>query len=120
MSKRTLVLGASTKSYRYSNMAAHELLRHGNEVVLIGNREGEIENVPIFKTWPETLDVHTITVYLSAKNQIPYYEPILKSGAKRIIFNPGAENDELASLAVKEGIKVENACTLVLLSTEQY
>ncbi len=120
MNKRTLILGASTKAHRYSNMAARELLRHGHDILLIGNREGEINNVPIVKSWPQMLDVHTITMYLSARNQKMYSDQILKSGAERIIFNPGAENDELASLAVNEGIAVENACTLVLLATQQY
>jgi hypothetical protein len=39
---------------------------------------------------------------------------------KRIIFNPGTENDELMSLASKQGIICQEACTLVLLSTGQY
>jgi predicted CoA-binding protein len=120
MNKTTLVLGASTKTHRYSNMAARELLRNGNDVVLIGNREGEINNIPILKSWPEVLDIHSITMYLSARNQKAHYEEILKSGAERIIFNPGAENHELAGLAVNQGIAVENACTLVLLATQQY
>jgi hypothetical protein len=39
---------------------------------------------------------------------------------KRIIFNPGAENDELASMAAKKGIQPVEACTLVMLATNQY
>jgi hypothetical protein len=39
---------------------------------------------------------------------------------KRIIFNPGTENDELAKMAKDKGIQPVEACTLVLLSTGQY
>jgi hypothetical protein len=52
--------------------------------------------------------------------QQAYYEYILSLKPKRIIFNPGTENDELENLATKQGIEVLEACTLVLLSTAQY
>jgi predicted CoA-binding protein len=118
--KRTLVLGASPKPHRYSNMAANSLIKHGHEVVLIGFREAEMNGVPIQKEWPENLLVDTITLYLSAANQRPYYEKIVGSGALRVIFNPGTENPELEKLAKDAGFEVEIACTLVLLGTGQY
>ena len=104
MNKATLVLGASKKPHRYSNLAARQLQDHKNDVILIGNREGKINDMPILTVWPDDKDVHTITMYLSAKNQLPYYDHILNSGAERIIFNPGAENAELAKIAVEKGI----------------
>jgi hypothetical protein len=39
---------------------------------------------------------------------------------ERIIFNPGAENPELEALADQAGIKVLEACTLVMLNTRQF
>jgi hypothetical protein len=39
---------------------------------------------------------------------------------KRIIFNPGTENSELIAIAQTNGIETEIACTLVLLSINQY
>jgi hypothetical protein len=33
----------------------------------------------------------------------------------RIIFNPGAENQELESIAKEKGIEVVRNCTLILL-----
>ena len=39
---------------------------------------------------------------------------------KRIIFNPGTENPELFKLLKEHDIDFEVACTLVLLSTDQY
>ena len=50
-----------------------------------------------------------------------YYDYILNViKPKRIIFNPGTENDELIALAQKNGIETEVACTLVLLSLNSY
>jgi predicted CoA-binding protein len=120
MNKPTLVLGASPTPHRYSNLATRELLRHGHDVMLIGKRRGEIIGIPIGTTWVNGQMIDTITMYLSAQNQVMYYDDILSSRAKRIIFNPGAENKELANLVMRKGIKAEDACTLVLLATNQY
>jgi hypothetical protein len=59
-------------------------------------------------------------MYLRAKNQLHYYDSILKSNPRRIIFNPGAENNELSNLAQKKGIEVVEGCTLVMLTLNQY
>jgi hypothetical protein len=45
---------------------------------------------------------------------------VIKTKPKRIIFNPGSENEELEKLAKENGIETIEACTLVLLSTNQY
>ncbi len=118
--KITLVLGASKWPHRYSYLAAEKLLKNDYEIVLVGKSESEIFNHKIVTKWPKNINIDTITVYLSAQNQTGYYDNILNSGARRIIFNPGAENAELARLAKDKGIFTEEACTLVLLSTEQY
>lgn len=114
------MLGASPKPDRYSNMAAYSLLQHNQPVLLVGMRKAVIADATIETEWPENESIDTITLYLSAKNQLPYYNKILGSGARRLIFNPGTENQELAQLAQDAGIHVEIACTLVLLGTNQY
>ena len=82
-------------------------------------RNRPFHGVPITKTFPIT-GLDTITIYLGKKNQLAYYEPILSSNARRIIFNPGAENNELATLASKKGIEIVEGCTLVMLTLKQY
>ena len=47
MSKKTLVLGASLKSIRYSNIAINMLLDYQHEVLAIGLRKGNIRGVEI-------------------------------------------------------------------------
>lgn len=118
--KKTLVLGASTNPARYSNMAINNLRRKGYEVAAIGNRDGRVDDVDITKEHVPVPGVDTITMYLNANNQKQYYDYILEQRPKRIIFNPGAENPELAKLANENGISTKNACTLVMLNTGQY
>ena len=119
-SKKTLVLGASDNPSRYSYLAVNRLRSHGHPVVAIGKKNVMVADVPIEKEKKDWKDVDTVTLYLNPIHQQQYYDYILSLKPKRIIFNPGAENDELADLALKNGIKPIEACTLVLLSTNQY
>jgi len=119
-SKKTLVLGASDNPSRYSYLAVNRLRSHGHPVVAIGKKNAMVADVLLEKQKKEWNDVHTVTLYLNPTHQQQYYDYILSLKPKRIIFNPGAENDELADLAIKNGITPIEACTLVLLSTNQY
>lgn len=116
----TLVLGASEDTSRYSNKAIQLLRKHGHEVYAVGARNGSAWGLPIHDQWQEGIRPETITLYLRPELQKPYYDQMLNSGAQRIIFNPGTENSELAALAATAGIKTEEACTLVLLNSNQY
>ncbi len=118
--KKTVVLGASANPSRYSNLAVNRLAALQHPTVAIGRRNGKIGKVDIITEHPEEKDVDTITLYLNPQNQKPYYDYILSLNPRRIIFNPGTENDELEELAQKNGIKTMEACTLVMLSTGQY
>lgn len=117
---KTLVLGASENTDRYSNKAIRSLVSHKQEVIAIGNRPGSVAGVEIVTRPVITDEVDTVTMYLGKPNQAIYYNYILSIHPRRIIFNPGAENRELAQMAEAEGIKVMEACTLVLLATGQY
>jgi len=120
MSKKTLVLGASLKPHRYSNIATRRLKKYAHEVVPIGLRAGDIEGTSILKGKPEVTDIDTVTLYMNPKRQVEFYDYILGLQPKRIIFNPGTENMELIKLAEAQGIKAEIACTLVMLSVGNY
>jgi predicted CoA-binding protein len=118
--KKTLVLGASDNPARYSYLAIQRLRRHGHPVVAVGRRKTSVGDVKIDKEKTEHNDVDTVTLYLNPTHQKEYYDYILSLKPKRIIFNPGAENEELAKLARQNNIVPLEACTLVLLSTGQY
>ena len=120
MSKTTLVLGASANPARYSNLAINKLRRYNHPVVAIGKRNGVVGDTTVETAEREIEDLDTITLYLNPGNQKQYYDYILDLHPKRIIFNPGTENDELAKMAKEKGIEPVEACTLVMLSTGQY
>jgi predicted CoA-binding protein len=120
MKNKTLVLGASENPSRYSYLALNKLLSKGHGVVAIGKRAGTVSGVTINTDQVASEDIETVTLYLNPDHQKPYYDYILSLKPRRIIFNPGTENEELEELAAKAGITPVEACTLVLLSTGQY
>ena len=65
-------------------------------------------------------NIDTVTLYLSQANQVSFYDYVLSLNPDRVIFNPGTENKEFQDILDRNGIKTEIACTLVLLSTNQY
>ncbi len=118
--KKTLILGASTNPARFSYKAALDLLDLGHPIVLLSRKKGEIRGhqlEPKAKFFP---DIDTVTMYLSAHNQLEYYQYLIALEPKRVIFNPGSENPALCQLLEKHDIQWDNACTLVLLSLGNY
>jgi predicted CoA-binding protein len=121
MSKKTLVIGASTEPSRYSYKATKMLLSYGHQVILVGKTGGEIDGHTILKEIPETVDqLDTITLYINPQHQLPVMDKLISLHPKRIIFNPGTENVRFTMACNEVGIDAENACTLVLLSTGMY
>lgn len=118
--KKTVVLGASSNPSRFSYLAIQRLRAYDHPVVAIGRRTGQVADVNITKEHSAESDVDTITLYLNPKNQTEYYDYILDLHPRRIIFNPGTENNELIEKARKNNIQPVMGCTLVMLSTGQY
>jgi len=118
--KKTLVLGATTKSDRYAFKAINMLTEKGHTVLAIGQNQGEVAGVKIYTKAIPVKNIDTITLYLNPKNQRDYYNYIVEAQPKRVVFNPGTENPELYQLLELNNIKVDVACTLVLLATNQY
>ena len=118
--KFTLILGASTNPNRYAYLALQSLLKHNYPVVGVGLKEAEVDGVQIYNFQKEFSNIDTVTLYLGAKNQVDYYDYIVKLNPRRVIFNPGTQNPELEKVLAKNKIEVVQACTLVMLSTQQY
>ena len=118
--KKTLVLGVSLKEARYSNKVVHKLVDDNHEVRAIGFKEGFVANVIIGIEKKIFKNIDTVTLYLSQANQVSFYDYVLSLNPDRVIFNPGTENKEFQDILDRNGIKTEIACTLVLLSTNQY
>ena len=119
--QRVVVVGASAKPERYSNRAVRLLIQHGHDVVPIHPTESLIEGIPVVPTL-EGLSGHvnTVTLYVSAKRSSTLEDAITSLKPNRVIFNPGAENPDLRAALEAQGIHTEEACTLVLLNTNQF
>jgi hypothetical protein len=120
MKKKTLVFGASTNPSRYSYLAIHRLVNVGHEVVAFGLRNGNVAGVEIDTKLESYNEIDTITLYMNPQRQKEYYDYLISLYPKRIIFNPGTENPEFYKLLRERNIDFEQACTLVLLSVNQY
>ena len=115
------VLGASQNPERYSYKAIAMLSEHGHTPYPVHPALKGIQGLTVYATLaqiPQPLD--TITLYLSPANSAPLAAEILASGARRVIFNPGAENPPLQDQLAQAGIEVVTACTLVMLRTGQF
>jgi predicted CoA-binding protein len=118
--KKTLVLGATTKPDRYAFKAITMLVEKGHSVMAIGQNQGEVAGIKIYTKQIPLANIDTVTLYLNPLRQRDYYNYIIETKPKRVIFNPGTENPQFYQLLESNGIKVEIACTLVLLATNQY
>ena len=119
-SKKTLVLGATTKPERYAFKAVNMLVEKGHSVLALGQNAGEVAGVKIQTKAIPLKNIDTVTLYLNPTRQRDYYNYIVEAKPKRVIFNPGTENPEFYQLLKLNDIKVEVACTLVLLATNQF
>ena len=118
--KKTLIIGASDNPDRYSYKAAERLLAHGHEIELLGLRPRKIFGRIIDTERKNYADINTVTLYVGAQRQPEYYDYIVSLNPRRVIFNPGTENEEFYKVLKKNNIEAEVACTLVLLGTGQY
>jgi len=116
-----LVIGASLKTVRYSNVAINMLTEFHHNIYALGLRSGFVNGVKIEtdrnKVVPSNVEIDTVTLYLNATRQKECYDYILELKPKRVIFNPGTENNEFYDLLSKSNINYEEACTLILLRT---
>lgn len=119
-----LILGASSDPQRYANKAMVLLKEHGHRVVLVNPNEISILGQSVYKNIEAVTDsktrIDTVTMYVNPKVSENLAQALVDLKPKRVIFNPGSENGKLISTLKEAGIEVEEACTLVLLHTNQF
>jgi hypothetical protein len=120
MKNYTLVFGASLKEDRYSNQVIKKLRENKQEVVAFGLREGIVFNVTIATELINYEHIDTVSLYLSPKRQEAYYKYIISLKPRRVLFNPGTENNTFVKLLEENNIESDVECSLVLLATNQY
>lgn len=119
-SKKTMVLGVSPDPSKRAYKVCQKLLEKGHTIRPVGIREGMVDNTPIITTNTDPEQVHTVVIYLRAERQKSWISYILNSGPERIIFNPGAENEELIKKAKTKGIEILYECTMLMLSSNRF
>lgn len=120
--KKTLIVGATANPGRYAHMAAKMLDEYGHEIVPIGIKKETVLGKEILdlREKPTINDIDTITLYVGPQNQPEWYDYLLGLKPKRIIFNPGTENDTFEKMAEAQNVEVVEGCTLVMLRSNQY
>ena len=97
------------------------LKEHGHKPIPVHPAGHSVDGIIGVKSLDEVdRKVDTLTIYVNADISSGEISRILALKPRRVIFNPGAENPELATQLRVEGIEVVEACTLVMLRTEQF
>lgn len=119
--KSVVVLGATPKADRYAFLAMKRLAEHGHKAIPVNPAFSEVLEERCYGSIadvPQPID--TVTMYLSAERSTPLAGDIIQAKPKRIIFNPGAENEDLARAAAAAGIETVDGCTLVMLEAGSF
>jgi len=115
------VVGASPLKDRYSNKAMNLLDEYGHKAVPVAFKHITIEGETVYQGLSDIPDeIDTVTMYVGVPRQEKIIEDILTLKPKRVIFNPNTENPAVYDRLKSAGIQVQEACTLVLLKTNQY
>lgn len=115
------IIGASEKEDRYSYKAMKLLIEYNHSPILINPVKDEINGIKCYKSLnlvKETIDV--ITVYVGPDKLEKEIENIKNIDPKIVILNPGTTNENIINLFEQNKIKYIEACTLVLLRTNQF
>ncbi len=121
MGINVLLIGASDKPDRFAYKAQRLLIQHGHKVFPIHPRLKTIEGVSVYASMlevPEEID--TVTLYIGPDRSTPLEKDLLALKPRRVIFNPGTENPALMATLRLQGVLCLEACTLVLLHSDQF
>ncbi len=119
--ERVAVIGASPLADRYSNKAMNMLAKYGHTPVPVAFRHDTIEGEKVYSHLSDIPgQIDTVTIYVGVPRQTEIIDQIIALKPKRVIFNPNTENPAVYDRLRSAGIQVQEACTLVLLSTRQY
>ncbi len=118
---RVAVLGASPKEDRYSFKAVKLLKEYGFQPIPVHPAGHVVDGQVSVRSLDDiTEPVDTLTMYVGAEISDKELDKILRLKPRRVIFNPGAENEAIAEKLEAAGIEVVRACTLVMLRTDQF
>jgi predicted CoA-binding protein len=115
MTKRcesVLVFGYSENPERYSYIAYNLLKEYKYQVIAFNPRSDNPSLIP------QSFD--TLTLYVSPAVADKFEDLLMSKSFKRVIFNPGTENESLKKKWEARGVEIIIGCTLVMLRTNQF
>ncbi len=115
-----LIIGASPKKERYSQKAMTLLLQLGHQVLLYHPKHSQIQGHKVINSLGDCPPVDTITVYVNPTALSKMKEQVASLKPRRMIFNPGTEDEDLIAYFENCGIQTVQACTLVMLKTRKF
>ena len=103
----TAIIGASNKPDRYSYKAMIMLKTHGHDSYLVHPKLKEVNGQ---KVYPEIEaikgHIDTVTLYINPELQTNIEKSLIDSKVRRVIFNPGTENEALEKKLIASGKEV--------------
>lgn len=121
MNKNVAILGATDDPGKYANMALKSLLANGYNPIPVNPTKESIDGLRCYASLTDILEpIDTLTLYVRPAISTPLIADILAIKPRRVIMNPGTENQYLADECARNGIEVVEACTLVMLNTGQF
>jgi len=120
--KKTVIIGATDNPGRYAYLAAGMLKENGHPIVPMSIHQGEVQGQELLDLREKipVEGVDTVTMYINPSHQKEWEDYIISLDPKRVIFNPGAENQGFMDRLEKAGVEVIAACTLVMIRTNQF
>jgi len=119
--EQVAVIGASSKPNRYSYKAIALLKEHNHIPIPVSMRDDEILGFKAYRSIEDIpTQIDTVTLYINPKVLAEIIDDIIAKAPKRVIMNPGTESESAKELFRKHNIRVIEACTLVLLKTNQF
>jgi len=115
------VIGASPLKDRYANKAMRLLSANGHNPIPVAPKHETIEGRKVYHSLADVPGkIDTVTMYVGPARQEAIIKEIIQTAPARVIFNPNTENPAAYAQLKAAGITVTEACTLVLLKTNQY
>ena len=118
--ERVAILGASDNPERYSYKALKMLEEYQHLPFPVTPRLARLDGHDVAKKLSQLKNIDTVTVYVNPDILREQMTELLALKPRRVIFNPGTESREMAEQLEKAGIHTVEACTLVLLRTNQF
>lgn len=115
------IFGATEKEDRFANKVQRRLVSHGYTVLPISPSGTSIMGLASVQKISDIQQaVDTVTLYAGPKVLALQIGDLIKLKPRRVIFNPGTEDAALQEQLEQAGIRTVEACSLVLLNSDQF